>query len=49
MRLIRLSSPKRLGINQVYKLTLDKRVELLTLFEPVHAQYRRGGPGQPAG
>ena len=25
---------KRLGINQVYKLTLDKRVELLTLFEP---------------
>jgi hypothetical protein len=25
---------KRLGINQVYKLTLHKRVELLTLFEP---------------
>jgi hypothetical protein len=24
---------KRLGINQVYKLTLDKRAELLTLFE----------------
>ena len=40
---------KRLGINQVYKLTLDKRVELLTLFEAVHAQYRRGGLGQPAG
>jgi hypothetical protein len=25
---------KRLGIYQVYKLTFDKRVELLTLFEP---------------
>ena len=25
---------RRLGVNQVYKLTLDKRVELLTLFEP---------------
>jgi len=25
---------RRLGINEVYKLTLDKRVELLTLFEP---------------
>jgi hypothetical protein len=40
---------KRLGINQVYKLTLDRRVELLTLFEPFTHSIGAAVPGNRPG
>ena len=40
---------KRLGVNQAYKLTLDKRVELLTLFEPFTHSSGAAIPGNRPG